>query len=155
MAMAGETPLHVHIGGLPRKRHLVHTPVAGFAADTFVHVNAVIEVDEIRKVVDTIPAERAVLAQARPDRLQHVAVSPDLFVAIHTHGGRRNSGEGTDLNGVVAVPAVDTESANMVLMAERNRLIQGDAFVRDVRRIHGSSPAPCNRRNYKNASEYR
>ena len=133
MAMTGETPLHVHICGLPRKRHLVHTAVTGFAANTLVHVNAVIEVDEIREVVDTIPAERPVLTQARPDRFQHVAVSPDLLVAIHTHGRRWNSGEGADLNRVVAVPAVDTEAPNMMLMAERNRLIQGYAFVRNIR----------------------
>ena len=48
VAMAIETPLHSQRLGLKHERHLIDLAVAGRAANTLIHVNAVIEIYEIR-----------------------------------------------------------------------------------------------------------
>ena len=56
-AVAVEAPLHLQRLRLP-ERHLVDAPVAGGAADALVHVDAVVEVDEVGQVVDLDPLDR-------------------------------------------------------------------------------------------------
>ena len=48
LAMAVDAPRHLQRRCFPHQPHLVDRPVARRAADTFVHVNAVIEVGEVR-----------------------------------------------------------------------------------------------------------
>ena len=48
IAMAIETPLHGQRLGLKHERHLIDLAVAGGATNTLIHVNAVIEIYEIR-----------------------------------------------------------------------------------------------------------
>jgi len=155
MPVTGETPLHVHVCGFPGQRHSIHASVAGFTADAFVDVDAVIEVDKVGKIVYSIPPKGLVLTQARTDGFEHFAVSPDLLVTIHARRCWRNTRKGAHFNGVVAIPAVDPESAHMMRMTERNRLIKRDSFVGNVRRINGSRPTPGDSSNYEDTSEYR
>ena len=58
IAMAVHAPLHLQRLHLPHQRHLVDAPVAGFAAHPLLHVDAVVEVDEVRQVVDADPVQR-------------------------------------------------------------------------------------------------
>ena len=55
VAMAVEAPLHLQRLFLPHQRHAIDLAVAGRAADAFVHVNAVVEVDEVGQVVHARP----------------------------------------------------------------------------------------------------
>ena len=122
--VAVEAPLHGQRVLLPGDRHLVHPAVAGDAADALLDVDAVVEVDEVRQVVDALPLERRPVAEALPHRLQQRAVGPDLRVAGHAGLGRRDAGEGGLLHGGVAVAAVDAVVRDVVLVAERHRLLE-------------------------------
>ena len=48
IAMAIQTPAHGQLFGLKHERHLIDLAVTGRAANTLIHVNAVIEIYEIR-----------------------------------------------------------------------------------------------------------
>src|ERR1700675_347924 len=56
--MAVETELHLQRRKLIHQRHLVDRPVAGVAAHTLINVNAVIEIYEVRNLVDARPLDR-------------------------------------------------------------------------------------------------
>src|SRR5262245_41461664 len=62
--MTLQTPFHVQRRDAPGERHLIHTPVAGRTADTFVYVNAVIEINVIWQVVDAGPFNRLAGSEA-------------------------------------------------------------------------------------------
>src|SRR5205814_2048308 len=130
--MAVQAPLHVQARRLPRQVHLIDAPVTGGAADTLVDVNAVVEVDELRQVVDAVPGDGLVGPPALAHRLQHGTVRPDLRVAVHAGARRRQPGEGGFLDGGVAVPAVDAQAGDMVLVTERHRLFDVDLDAGDV-----------------------
>ena len=130
-AMTAETPLHLQTFLLVHQLHLVDRAVAGVAANTFLKVNAVVEVHELRKLVDARTLQRLAGFEAGPHGLEQLGVGPDLRVAIHAGLRRRNPRETGSLNRRVTVAAVDAESGYVVLMAERNRLRLADARVRD------------------------
>jgi hypothetical protein len=56
-------------------------------------MDAVIEVHEVRQIVDARPLERPVRLEARADRLKERAVGEDLAVAIQAGLGRRDAGK--------------------------------------------------------------
>src|SRR4029077_9029293 len=114
---------------LVHQGHLVDGAVTGVAADTLGDVNAVIEKNEVRELVDAGPLQRFAGTIAGPDRLKELSISPDLRVAIHACLGRRDSGEAGGLDRSVTVAAVDAEPGDVMLMAERNRLRLTDAGV--------------------------
>src|SRR5438067_7840808 len=47
VAMTAEAPFHLHRLFAPGQRHMVHRAMAGDAGDTLIHVNGVVEIDEI------------------------------------------------------------------------------------------------------------
>ena len=57
-AMALQAPLHLQRGVIEHERHTINRAVASIAANPFVDVNAVIEVNEIGQIVDPRPDER-------------------------------------------------------------------------------------------------
>jgi len=154
MPVAIDAPLHVHVLGFPSQRHLIHASVAGFASHSLVHMNAVIEIHEIRKVVDAVPTNRLVFPKTRPHRLQHVAFCPDLLVAIHANRGRRNTGKIRNLDRGMAVSAIDTKTADMMRMTKGDWLIRRYSFAGDIRRIDRRCPRPGDSAYDENASEY-
>lgn len=93
MTMTFETPLHVKRVRFPRERHLIQLSVARGAADAVIDVNAVVEKNEIRRVVHAIPMQRFILRQAFADGREHRRIFPDLRMAGHAGFGRRHSGE--------------------------------------------------------------
>src|SRR5215469_375459 len=132
MTMAVEAPLHLQGHGLIELVHLVDAAVARGAADTLVHVHAVVEVDEVGQIVHPDPADRAVVAPARAHRLEVRALRPDLRVAVHARLRRGETGEGGDIDARMAVAAVDAELAGVVLVAELDGLLPVDALAGDV-----------------------
>src|SRR5215204_4911251 len=83
-AMALQTPLHLQGVLLVDGRHLVDLAVASRTTDSLCYVNAVIEICEFRKVVDTLPLDRRIVTKACTYRFEIVAVRPYLAVAVHT-----------------------------------------------------------------------
>src|SRR5690349_1082497 len=57
-AVAGDAPLHLQGVGLVDAGHLVDPAVAGLAADALLHVDRVVEVDEVGQVVHAVPDQR-------------------------------------------------------------------------------------------------
>jgi len=121
-AMAFQTPLHLQRLLLIHKRHLVDWTVAGIAAYAFIDVNAVIEEDEVGKLVHPRPLQRLAGAVTGADRLKQLRVGPDLRVAVHARLGGRDAGKARGLDRSVAVAAINSESGNVVLMAEGDGL---------------------------------
>ena len=78
LAVAPEAPLHRQRLVLPRQGHQVHPAVAARAADPLLHVDRVVEVRIVRQLVDPVPTNRLVGPHARPHRLEHRALGPDL-----------------------------------------------------------------------------
>ena len=133
-AMAGYTPLHLKRGYLPDQRHSVYRAVTGRATDSLVHVNAVIEVDEVRQVVNAVPLEGFAGAPAFAYRLEVWAGGPYLRVAVDAGLGWRDAGEGRLLDGRVAVAAIDPQRSGVMSVTELNGLFAGDVGSGDVGR---------------------
>jgi len=92
-AMTLETPVHIQRVLAPHERHPIHPAVAGHTTDSFVHVNAVVEINKSRQIVDTRPLNRFSGTKALAHGFQNWTVGPDLGVAVHAGFGRRNTGE--------------------------------------------------------------
>src|SRR5205085_466321 len=56
--MAVQAPLHLQGRIVVHQRHAIHGPVTGVATYSFVDVNAVIEVNKVRQIVDASPNQR-------------------------------------------------------------------------------------------------
>src|ERR1035437_1552385 len=125
VSMAVETPLHLQRVHLVGERHAVHSAVAGLAAHTLVDMNAVVEIDEIGQVVDARPTNRLIGAETRAHRFQRGTGAPDLRVAVHACLGGWNIGETGGFHRGVAIPAVHTQAAHVVRVAERHGLLAG------------------------------
>src|SRR5215469_12371661 len=117
-AMAPQAPLHLQAFLLVHQRHGIDRAVTGVAADSFSHMNAVVEIHEVGELVDAHPLQRLTATVAGADRLQQLGIRPDLRVAVHAGLGWRNAGKARGLDRSVAVTAVDAESGDVVLMAE-------------------------------------
>src|SRR6185503_14217502 len=87
VAMTLQTPLHLQWRGLKRDRHLVDLAMTRRTANAFVHMNAVIEISVIRKVVDANPFKRFSGTKTRAHRFEIGTVGPDLLVTIHARVG--------------------------------------------------------------------
>ena len=90
--MTIETPFHIERGMLRHQGHAIHLPVAGLTAHTLSDMNAVIEINEIRKVVDSSPGDRLACPETGPYRLQRRTLVPDHGMTIHARLGRRDVG---------------------------------------------------------------
>ena len=78
LAMTLDAPLHLKRRRLISQRHQVNSSVTRRTADTLVYVNAVIEIDEVREIVDPRPPDRFSGSPAFAYRFQIGAVRPNL-----------------------------------------------------------------------------
>jgi hypothetical protein len=132
VAMAVQTPLHQQRRRLKHERHLVHLPVAGRAANTFVDVNAVIEIDVIRQPVDANPLNRFIRSITFAYWLQISGVVEENGMAIHAGLGGRNPGGGGGFDAGMTIPAIDAVVANVVFVAELDGLLARDVLIRQI-----------------------
>jgi hypothetical protein len=98
------------------------------------HMNAVIEINEIRQIVNARPFQRTIFAKTCTHRLERRTVTPHLRVAVHAGFRRRNPGEGAFFDRSMAIPTIDADAGYMMLMAERHRLLAHDVSFSEVRR---------------------
>ena len=94
VAVAIEAPAHLQRLGSPHEWHHIDIAMAHLAGDSFCQVDAVVEVDEVRQVVDSNPFQRLACLIACPDRLKNLGVRPDLGVACHAGMCGRDTGKG-------------------------------------------------------------
>ena len=93
------------------------------AADALVHVNAVIEINEVGQIVHPGPFDRLPRAPTLAHRLEVRTIRPNLRVAIHASLRRRYAGIGKLLDGRVTVAAIYSVIAYVVFVAELNGLL--------------------------------
>jgi hypothetical protein len=129
--------------------------MTGGTSHTFVHVNAVIEIDKVRQVINTLPLDRLACPPAFPNRLQIRTVSPDLGMAIHTSLGRRDSSKCEFFYTGVAVAAVDSVIAHVVLVTELNWLLAREKGLGVIRRSVEFKQHPDQNGGEKDSAENR
>lgn len=126
IAMARKTPAHMKRLCLPGHRHVADRAMACRASDALGDMDAMIEVNVIGQCVDARPADRNILSQALTVWREHRSVRPDLRVASHADCGGGHSRIRGFLDHRVTVAAVEPQSADMVLVAEWDRLFRSE-----------------------------
>src|SRR5262245_12776470 len=119
---------------LPHQRHTVDSAMAAFAAHSLGNVDAVIEVHKIRQIVHAAPCERLVGVLTFSNGGQQGAIPPYLRMASHADFRCREAGKTGDFHGGVTISTIDPESAYVMVVTERNRLIPDDVRVRHIGR---------------------
>src|SRR5208282_6054938 len=132
--VAVEAPLHLQRCLLVHEGHLVHGPVAVVAANAFGDMNAVVEIDEVRQLIDARPLERLAGPVARANGLKHGSIRPNLRVAVHAGLGGRTARETRLFHRSVTVAAVEAEPGHVMLVAEGHRLRLSYSRISDVGR---------------------
>ncbi len=94
--------------------------------DTFLYVNAVIEVGVVWQVVYPDPLNGFVVPEAGANWFEIGALSPDLLVTTHARFSCRQTCSRRGFNRGVTVAAVETVIADMVLMTKLDRLLSLD-----------------------------
>ena len=87
--MAVEAPAHLHGRALANLGHLVDAAVAGDAADALGDVDRVVEVDEVRQLVDLLPLDRLTREVGLPYQVEVRRLVPDLRMTVHADAGGR------------------------------------------------------------------
>ena len=105
--------------------------MAGLAADPLVDVNAVVEIDEVGEIVDAVPLESGIVAEAGAHRLEHGRLTPDLGVTGHTGFGGGNAGKTALVDGRVAIATVEAHPGNVMLVTKGDRLLERDVLFGD------------------------
>ena len=141
--MAIEAPPHLEIGVLRHERHFVDATVTSLTADALLHMDAVIEVDEIGKVMHFDPGDGLIGAIAGANRFESRAVDPDLRVAVHAGFRRRDRRESGSLNRAVTITTVNAHRADVVRVAEGDRLRPRDVLIGGVGRIRAEFECHC------------
>jgi hypothetical protein len=134
IAMAIDAPSHIQRRCLEDQRHLIDGSVARGTAYAFRHVDAVIEIHVVGQPMHAHPVDRLVGAVAFAHGLKISNVVEEHRVAIHAGLGRRYAGGRGTLYARVAVAAIDAVVADVVLVAELNRLVARDVLIGQIRR---------------------
>jgi hypothetical protein len=132
--MTIEAPPHAEIGELVDAPHLIDGPMARRAADTFVHMDRVIEIDEIGDVGDTIPGDGLAREIAPAHGLEHRALVPYLVVATHAEIGGRYARRRGRRGVLVAVETIDAVVLHVMPMIELDGLFDGIELMAPERR---------------------
>ena len=130
--MTVEAPAHRHGLRLLRQGHLIDPPMTGRAAQAFRHMDRMIEIDVIRQGMDPIPRDRLARGETRANRRQDRRLGEELRVAGHTDIGWWNASPARRLDPKMAVAAVKPIEADVMSMAEWNRLRGYEILARDV-----------------------
>ena len=120
--MALNAPFHLQRGNLRDEWHLIDAAMARRAADALRDMDRVIEINVVRQVVDAVPVNRDARLPAIAHRRKVGRRREQLRVAVHAGLDRGHSSGRTAFDGRVAIAAVDAIIADVMLVAELNRL---------------------------------
>jgi len=132
VSMTFQAPLHVQGIFSPHQGHLVHLPVTFDAANSFVDVDAVIEINVIRQIVNSGPLKWLIGSHAVPHWGEHGTLSEQLRMTIHAYFGWRDSREGRVFYARVAVATIEADIPDMMLVTEWHGLVTNHSDFRDV-----------------------
>ena len=127
--MTFQTPLHLQRLRLRNHRHLIDAAVASRTTNAFIHMNRVIEIREVGKVMHAHPLQGFAGLETRAHRFQVRTVSPNLLVAVHANGGRRHARRRRSFNRRMAIATIDAVVADVVFMTELNWLLALDVLA--------------------------
>ena len=142
-AVTIEAPLHRQRLDLRYHFHLVNATVTGNAADTLVDVSTMVEVNEVRQIVNALPRNWISGLQTFSDRFEQCVFGMDhakrspvgrrsvSTVAIAARRRRRDGRMTRFFYRVVAVATVHLQFTGVQLVTERNRLLWLMAHVDD------------------------
>jgi len=133
IAVAVQAPMHQKRAGLKHQGHLIDLAVARGAANTFVDVNAVIEIDVVREAMHANPLDGFIGSVTFAHGFQVAGVVEQHGMAIHAGLGGGHAGSGGRFNAGMTVTAVDAVVAHVMLVAELNGLLAGNVLVRQIR----------------------
>jgi len=132
--MTLQTPFHIQRCELISERHQIDTSVTSRAADALVHVDAVVEVNEVGQIMHSSPLDWFAGAPALANWLEIRAGGPNLRMTIHAGLCRGYSRICELLDGGVAIAAIDTVIAGVMFMAELNGLLAREVRLSVIRR---------------------
>ena len=156
LTMAIETPFHIKRVRFPCEWHFVQLPVTRGATDAVIDMNAMVEKNKIRRLIDTVPFQPLAIRQTFAHRREHRRILPDLGMAGHTSFSRRHSGKRGLFDRCMAKAAIKSESVDMMLVAERHGLFDRHHFVsRPWRPIHGVQDPAARAEKKQNGSNTR
>jgi len=122
--------------------------------NAFIDVNAVIEIDIVSKSMDLYPMYGLVGAIAFAHRLQIANIIEENGMAVHASFGGWNTRVSRGFHARVAVTAIDSVVAGVVLVAELDRLVTGDVLIGDIGRPgHHQNCGQGNASKYGNAEQ--
>ena len=138
--VAVDAPCHRKLFMLVDRFHLVDSTMATLAANARIDVSRVIEVNELRQVVNPLPGNAAARIPALMDRRQLLAVGMDRrhrsdtlrigrTVAVDAGCRRRHRRMRRIKDGIVTVATIHLQLASVNGMTEGNRLL---GLVTDV-----------------------
>jgi hypothetical protein len=127
--------------------------MASIATDPFVHMNAVVKVDKVGQYIDPIPGYRLPGLKAVTNRRQDRALRPNLRVAVHANLSRGHARKGRGFDCGMAVPAIDTVIADMMLVTEGDWLIDRGSLAVGKRGTYQKQQSCDNAREDKDRAE--
>jgi hypothetical protein len=119
-----DAPVHVESVDPVHQRHFIHLAMAGRATDALVDVNAVIEINEVGKVVDACPLNWFSACPAISNGLRQRSARPDLRVARHAGFRRWETRERRVFDAGMTVPAVNAVVFHMMFVTEKDGLFR-------------------------------
>ncbi len=121
--MAGEAPFHLQRVLLKNRRHIIDLAMTCRTADSLCNVDTVIEISKFGQIVNAFPFDRLIFTETGTHGFEVRAVGPYLAVAIHTRLRRRHPGRCGSFDSRMAISAIDTVIADVVFVAELDRLL--------------------------------
>ena len=122
MTVAFQTEGHAERFGVVNLVHLINAPVTFHATDAARDVDGVVEINEVRHLVDLHPLNRLAAGGAFTNERQTGIIFQHLIVAVHAGGTRRDVGEPGFIHAGVAVTAIHAELTRVRGVRERDRL---------------------------------
>ena len=104
--MTLEARVHRPCPGRDHYGQLIHLPMTGDAANALMNMDAVIEINVVRKIVDACPFNRSPFLEALANRFQPRVIDTDLGMTVHAGFGRRQARKRAVLHGGMAVTAI-------------------------------------------------
>ncbi len=149
--MTFQTERHAEWLGVIDFVHLINAAVAFDAAQTAIHMDGMIEVSEVRELVDLNPLNRLATRRTLPHQRQPRIVFEHLVVTIHAGGRGRDIGKPGFLDARMAISAINAHLPGVGRVREchrLNRLVTNPSVLRrevipDARRYSGADQQPA------------
>jgi hypothetical protein len=126
----------------------VGAAVTGRTTNSFCHVNTVVEINVIRQIIDAVPLQRRVANETLANGSQYRGLAEKLRVTTHAGLTAGHPGESRFLDRVMTKTAIYSIVADMMFVAEGNRLIKRHIDVSGIRRPKDFGGYPAGATNH-------